>query len=121
MRPTRPTSTPATTPSVGRRPPGRNQSTTTTQSGTQATRRAAIPEATNCSAHTTPPFPPRSRRAPMTAASRHMRPVGRGAPRASAHAAIPAPERRKRVLAIRKGGIVSTAKRMARYVEPQMR
>ena len=38
---------------------------------TPATSSAAMPDGTNCSAHTTPPLPPSMRKAPMIAALRH--------------------------------------------------
>jgi len=57
----------------------------------------------------------------MTAAARHWIGVGGVTPRRSAQAYRMAPAIRKRVPAIRKGGIVSMAKRIARYVDPQIR
>jgi hypothetical protein len=94
-----------------------------TQRGRVAMSRAAMPEATVVSPSVTSPFPPRSRKPPMIAASRHSRRPGRGSPgrpRAVARYRM-TPAIRNRIEPIAKGGIVSTATRMARYVEPQTR
>jgi hypothetical protein len=66
--PRRPRARPSVMRSVGRGPPGRSQSKRTIQTGTVATMSAAIPDGTRCSAQVTPPFPPPSRSAPITAA-----------------------------------------------------
>ena len=89
--------------------------------GTDATMSAAILDGTHCSAQTTPPLPPINSRAPTIAATRHSARVGHGTPRACDQSASTTPATRKRMPAMRNGGIVSIAKRMARYVEPQMR
>ena len=52
------------------------------------------------------------------AAAFHWAGVGFGAPRLRAHAYRREPAIRKRADAMRRGGIVSMAKRMARYVDP---
>src|SRR5262245_8552567 len=77
-----------------------------------------------CSAQTTPPLPPRSSVPPTIAAARHcagpmgsrLLPPGQGeTPTRTLRAT------RRRVAAIRNGGRVSIATRMARYVDPQTR
>jgi hypothetical protein len=65
-------------------------------------------------------LPPRRRNSPVIAASFDSAPVGAGAPRSRAHTYRIAPATAKRAPAIRNGGSVSTAKRMKRYVDPQM-
>ena len=56
---------------------------------------------------------------PMIAVSFHSARVGRSAPRQRAQAMRSAPAMRKRTPIITNGGMVSMAKRIARYVEPQ--
>ncbi len=85
--------------------------------GTVATSSAAIPEGTVRSAHTTMPLPPRRSAPPTMAADRHWRRVGRSpsrSPRRIAHAYRMAPATRNRMEALRKGGMVRTATRIAR-------
>ena len=90
------------------------------KSGSTATRRAASPEPILCSAHTTPPLPQRSIRPPVRNAGRRSRSAMRGAPRAFHPREEDRPRAtRYRAEAIVNGGIVSSAKRIARYVEPQ--
>ena len=89
--------------------------------GTTATRSAAIPDGTRCSAQLTAPLPPSSNRAPLINPTRHSTRFGHAAPsRKRAHNSTISPARTNRALAISSGGSVCTAKRMARYVEPQM-
>ena len=80
---------------------------------------AAAPDGTACSAHVTPPLPSTKRGIEPTTAFRHCRRVGRGAPARAARAYRMAPAARNRHPAMRNGGMVSTARRMVRYVEPQ--
>ena len=55
------------------------------------------------------------------AAVRHSTSDGHAAPRSRAHATRMAPATTNRAPAMRNGGMVSMAMRIARYVEPQMR
>ena len=127
---TRPTSStrpprPRPRPSTPRRDslrPKQMRSRIAIHSGSMATSRAATPDAIRCSAQTTPPLPPTSRAAPTIAAARHCAgPSGSSArpPRHVETAKSTAPATRKRVAAMRNGGNVSMAMRIARYVEPQ--
>src|SRR3990172_5177508 len=118
--PANPVMRPTATPREGRRPPRRIQSSTTTHSGSAPTTSAVSPDATRCSAHTTPPLPTSSSSVPMTAALCHCARVGAGAPRERAHRNSTPPATRNRTAAMLKGGMVSMAIAMARYVEPQM-
>src|SRR5207245_9228878 len=72
---------PTTTPFVGLTPFGLSASMRTIHRGTVPTRTAAIPEGTVCSAHTTPPFPPKRRSPPTAAAAFQLLKDGRSAPR----------------------------------------
>ena len=110
-----------TTRALGRLPPKRSQSKVTIQTGTVAMSSAAIPDGTYNSAQHTRPLPPSSMNVPITAADFHCAAVGRGVPRKRTKAYINAPATRKRTAAIRNGGSVSTAKRIASYVEPHTR
>jgi hypothetical protein len=111
---------PSATRRVGRTRDPHPQSRTTIQRGTAATSKATRPDGTHCSATTTAPFPPTNRSPPTTAAARHWEDVGLGAPLPRAHAYSSVPARRNRTEAMSSGGSVSMAKRMARYVEPQI-
>ena len=86
----------------------------TNHSGVAPTSRAAMPEGMRCSAHTTPPLPPSSRKRPITAADFQFARVGAGSPLHRRQAYRTTPEIRKRAEAIRKGGMLSIAKRMPR-------
>jgi len=61
---------------TGRTPPGRSQSTSTIQSETVATRRAAMPDGTVFSAQETVPLPTARSRQPTMKAVRHCAKVG---------------------------------------------
>jgi hypothetical protein len=103
-------------------PFGRSQSTSTMQHGTTPTIRAATPDATRSSDHTTKPLPNTSSSTPTIAVVRHSARVGAAAPpktRANAYSIVPAT--RNRVAAMKNGGSVSIANRIARYVEPHTR
>ena len=79
-----------------------------------------MPEGTRCSAQTTAPLPPTSKRVPPMSPVRQSVRVGHVAFRlAIDQESSSAPAIAKRAPAIRSGGSVSTANRMARYVEPQ--
>ena len=93
---------------VGRPPPD-PQSSRTIHNGTTATRRAAEPDWTHCSAQTTAPFPPRSMRPPETTATLRSRRLNMGAPRARARSQSNTPADVNRAPAMRKGGRSSTA------------
>jgi hypothetical protein len=79
-----------------------------------ATSSEAIPEGTFCSAHTTPPLPANSNNAPIMKAERQWMRLGAGVPREAMNVYKIVPAITKRTPAIKKGGMVSTAKRMAR-------
>src|SRR5204862_1156887 len=120
--PATPRTSPATTGARGALPPCRGRtSSTAIQIGTIATSRAVSPDGTRVSAQTTAPLPPSRRSPPTTVAAPQLRFVGRGAPRQRDQAYRIAPATRKRAAAIRCGGMVSIAKRIPRYVEPQIR
>ncbi len=74
----------------------------------------------NCAAQTTPPLPPTSKKIPMIEALRHSSAVGRGSPARRRQRYKNPPEMMKRAAADKNGGVVSTVKRIARYVEPQI-
>lgn len=84
-------------------------------------RTAARPDGTVCSAQATPPLPPKRRSPPITVADRQWTRIGGGTPRSRAQAYRAEPAMAKRMPAMRKGGIVSIAIRIARYVDPQIR
>src|SRR5713101_2913495 len=89
--------------------------------GTIATITAANPESIYFSEIVTPPFPPRSKQAPIIKDVRQFAQLDLTMPCDQAIAYMIKPARRNRVPAIRNGGIVSIANRMPRYVEPQIR
>jgi hypothetical protein len=117
--PTNPTSNPIITPGRGRNAPCHSQSKSTIHIGTVETRSAVMLDETCCSAHVTPPFPTKSNNVPMIAADRHSILVGGFAPRKRAQPYKRRPAIMNRVPAIMNGGMVSTPKRIARYVDPQ--
>jgi len=97
------------------------RSTSAIHSGTRAMIRATMPEGTVRSAHTTPPFPPRSSAHPTMAAARHWRGPGRSpsrSPRRMVQANMTVPATRNLMDAERSGGIVWLTMRMAKYVVP---
>ena len=106
----------------GARPRGRSHSMRIIQSGVAAIISAHRPEGTVRSAHESVPLPSSSSSAPTIAELRQLMGSGRASPRARLKRIeakrLPS---RKREPAIRNGGIVSTATRMPKYVEPQMR
>src|SRR5215469_3960253 len=75
--PAKPKTSPSRTLGAGRTPPGRSQSTITSQSETMVTTNAVMPEGTICSAQLTPPFPTNSKRQPVTTADLQFAAVGR--------------------------------------------
>ena len=97
---------------------------TATQTGISAIIRAAMPEGTVSSPRATMPIPPPSRSPPTIVESRHSRRVGQTKAdrwRASDHDRSTRPASEKRAAAMRNGGRVSTARAIARYVEPHTR
>src|SRR5260370_1284973 len=74
--PANPIRSPIATLGTGFTPPGRSQSTITSQSDTVATRSAAIPEGTVCSAQLTPPLPTNSSKVPVMTAATQLAAVG---------------------------------------------
>ena len=85
MIPMKPSISPKSTAPCGRSRGGRTHSMITSQKGRIETRSAVSPDGTNCSAHTTAPFPPSSKKAPAMTAFRQWSRVGLGAPRNRAH------------------------------------
>ena len=97
-----------------------------TQTGSSATKMAAIPDGTVRSPNATMPIPPKRRAPPTIAESRHSRRLGRwgrsaagdpGVPRSrqaatASQASSTDPDNRNRTPAIMNGGIVSTATRI---------
>src|SRR5580658_10887416 len=65
-------------------------------------------------------MPPPSINVPRSSALPHCRRVGRVAPRASCHAINKPPAHRKRVAIMKKGAKPTSAKRITRYVEPEI-
>ena len=90
-----------------------------TIAGSMAMTSAATPEGTFNSAQCSSPWLTKKKRKPRTRPARHPWRVGRS-PFHSAHPRRMEPATRCRVAAVNKGGIDSTAKRMARKVEPQI-
>jgi hypothetical protein len=88
-------------------------------SGTTAMNATTSPEPTVCSAYAVHPMPPPSISVPTMAAWRHCLASGHAAPRQRIHAISTTPAKRKRVPIWKKGGKLSSAYLMARYVEPQ--
>ena len=82
--PAKPTASPTILRADGLLPPGRTQFMSSIQNGTRAIMTAVSPEGTRCSAHTTPPWPPRNISAPAMPAAPHWDKRGRAAPRARA-------------------------------------
>ena len=117
--PARPTARPTTVRAAGvsRRCA---QSKSVIHNGSVATNSAATPDASRVSAHASAPYAQPNISAPATIACRHARQPVRS-PRAAAHASSSAPAATHRTPIIRSGGMESTASRMARNVEPQMR
>jgi hypothetical protein len=93
----------------------------TIQNGIAATSTAARPLGTVNSAQTTAPLPKPSNRTPRSASAGHERGEGSGSPRAATAAMRSAPAAVQRNPAMRKGGIVSSAIRIAVYVVPHTR
>src|SRR6185295_18534832 len=116
--PTSPRPRPKNTGVRGRTPRGRSQSMRTIQIGTVDTISATIPDGTDSSDHTTAMLPMPSMRTPVIAANRQSRADAGGAPlqRASAYKSVPATTNRD--APSMKGGIVSMAYLMKRYVDP---
>jgi hypothetical protein len=86
-------------------------------SGTVAMINAVSPEPVCCSAHATSPLPPRQSAPPTIVAATQFRAVGRSkrvSPRHTAQPYISAPATMNRVPAMRNGGRVRSATRMAR-------
>ena len=86
----------------------------TIQIGMLAMISAANPDGTSCMAQVIAPLPPSSNSAPMISALRQWMARGRGAPRSHIHVNSSAPAVMKRPPAMRKGGMVSIARLMAR-------
>src|SRR5579875_1498345 len=102
---------------LGQRP--NNPEKSAAHSGTAAIPNDAKPDATHCSAKTTPPLPPASRRMPTRAAPIHCLRVGDSPPRARRKTYRIEPAIRKRIPDRRNGGKLCSAIRIARYVPPQ--
>src|SRR5512143_872040 len=117
--PPKPTIKPTMACHVGFVPPERNDSNNVSQNGEVAITNAAIPEGTLRSAQATRPLPPNNKAVPTMAVDFQWLRVGAGSPAARRQIYKIAPEIKKRREAWRKGGMVSTEKRIARYVEPQ--
>ncbi len=118
--PPKPRATPSVSAADGFRDLKKSQSKMTNQSGSMEMMSAAIDEGTVCCAHTTPPYPPRSMIPATLNAARKPRSEGRSCSLNRHQIIRMPPARKKRREPLRNGGIVSTVKRMARYVEPQM-
>ena len=119
--PPSPSTRPATSSGLVVSRSGPRRAIATSHSGTVATRRAVSPEGTYCAAQHTSPLPPTTMNTPEMVAALHSDGFGTGAPRRRDTTARITPAARKRVPPRRKGGIVSTPKRIARYVDPHTR
>src|SRR5687768_7989647 len=117
--PPNPMTNPSSPCQVGLDPPDRSDSNNTSQNGDVEIIKAAMPDGTVCSAQATSPLPPSKRAVPTIAVDFQFPGVGAGSPAMRRQAYRIAPEIRNRSEACMNGGIVSTAKRIARYVDPQ--
>src|SRR5260221_14743671 len=99
---------------LGRGPTRVIQANMVRKTGTEATRRAAVPEGTYCSAKVTPPLPTSSRQPPTIKPSRHSIREGSFAPRTQANKNITPPAARQRVPSLKNGGIDAIASRIPR-------
>ena len=118
--PAKPSSTPPAVASAGRSPSTVRMSTI--HNGTHAISSAARPESTRCSATLTRPLPPTSSSTPDTEAVTSCARVARSADQPRSATTAPSrirPAAVNRSPAESSGGTVSTAYRIARYVEPQ--
>lgn len=95
-------------------PKGRNASISAIHNGAEPTNKAASPEVIYCSDQVRAPLPPISKSKATTPAARHSIRLGLGSPLARLHRYRTPPAIKKREAAIKKGGMVSTAKRIAR-------
>src|SRR5574341_1080556 len=102
--PRKPNIKPTTTPLLGLTPPGRSPFNNAIHSGTVPINNAVKPDGTCCSAHTTPPLPPKSNKPPTTVAASQCDGDGCGVPRHRVHAYRIAPAMKKRMPAITNGG-----------------
>ena len=96
----------------GRVPPGRSHSMRTNQTGVMATISATRPEAVNFSPQVTLPLPRQSMKSPVTAVARTCVKVGRGVRCAMAQPTSSNPAITMRLPDIRKGGMLSIARRI---------
>ncbi len=117
--PASPTNNPRMACQFGFTPPGRMASATTRNIGMEPMTSAATPDGMVCSAHATNPLPPSRSRLPMMNSEIHCLRVGMDCPAPRCQMNRITPEIKKRIPAERNGGMLSTAKRIARYVEPQ--
>src|SRR5688572_6733171 len=104
---------------VGFDPPARMDSNNTSQKGDVEIIRAAMPEGTLFSAQATSPLPPSNSAVPTIAVDFQFPRVGAGSPAMRLQAYRIAPEIKNLSPACINGGMVSTANRIARYVDPQ--
>src|SRR6185436_2812734 len=116
--PPKPITKPRMDSHVGFVPFARRDSNKTSQNGDVEIINAAMPEGTVLSARATSPLPPSSKRVPTMAVDFQFPRVGISSPAARRQMTRIAPEIRKRNDACMNGGMVSTANRIARYVEP---
>src|SRR6266446_10159806 len=103
--PTNPPNKPSQTSGVGRAAVPLSQPSSAISIGTVATSNAANPVGTHFSDMVTPPFPPKSKQAPIISAVHHVDPSGFGAPWNRAAVYMITPAEKKRTPAIRNGGI----------------
>ena len=112
--PPNPINRPSAPSQFGRTPPGRMVSMTAIHNGTEPIITAATPDGTCCSAKESIPVPPNNSSRPITAEENHCLFVGAGSPASRLQPYKIVPAMRNRVPAIKNGGIVLTAKWMAR-------
>ena len=112
--PLKPINNPRMDNQVGLFPPERSDSNKVSQNGDVVISNAAIPDGTLFSAKPTKPLPPSNKNVPTIAVDFQLALVGFASPAMVRQIYKIAPEIRKRIDACKNGGMVSTAKRIAR-------
>ena len=114
-----PSASPTTARAGNRSRSGGSAASAAIHSGTVATINAVRPDGTDCSAKTTPPLPPRRSSVPTIASARSSRaPTATRRPASRSANSIPAPATVNRTPASTGGGMLVSAMRIARYVDP---
>ena len=119
--PASPSAMPAQTPARGRTPPGRAQSSSAIHIGVDGDEQGGDAGRDALLGPRHEPVAADEQQRARDGRRPPLRAVSGAAPRARLHPNRSEPAATKRAPAIVNGGSVSTAKRIARYVEPQMR